>query len=293
MLEIRPRRSVLYMPGSNARALEKARSLAADALILDLEDSVAPDMKEAARRQVIAAVKDGGFGRREVVIRVNGLETPFAQDDIDAAIEAGPDAILVPKVSSADTMRILGRKLAVQGAPVDIRIWAMIETPRAILDIEAIASAADDSSTRLSCLVMGLNDLSKETGARLVPGRAPMLPWLSSALLAARAHGLDIIDGVYNDLNDTAGFRSECEQGRDMGFNGKTLIHPGQVETANAVFSPSPDEVAAARRIVDAFDDPANAGRGAIAVEGRMVERLHAQMARRTLALAGAVDAQG
>lgn len=293
MTEIRPRRSALYMPGSNARALEKARSLKADALILDLEDSVAPDMKDQARRQVIEAVRSGGFGHREVVIRVNGLDTPFAQDDIDAAIEAGPDAILVPKVSSADTMRILGRKLAVQGAPVDIRIWAMIETPRAILDIESIAAAAGDVSTRLSCLVMGLNDLSKETGARLVPGRAPMLPWLAAALLAARAHGLDILDGVYNDLSDAVGFQADCEQGRDMGFNGKTLIHPAQIEAANAVFSPATDEVEAARKVVSAFDDPANSSRGAIAIDGRMVERLHAQMARRTLAMAAAVEARG
>jgi citrate lyase subunit beta / citryl-CoA lyase len=286
MPTIRPRRSALYMPGSNARALEKARGIAADVLILDLEDAVAPDAKVLAREQVAAAVKAGGYGRRELVIRVNAPDTEWFEADINAAMEAGPSAILVPKVADVETLDMIGRRLAVAGASVDIRIWAMIETAQAILDIERIAKAARDRSTRLSCLVLGLNDLAKETRARFVPGRAPMLGWMSQALLAARAHGLDILDGVYNTLTDEAGFLAECAQARDMGFDGKTLIHPGQVAIANTVFSPSPDEIESARAIIALFGLPENAGKGALQLNGRMVERLHAEMARRVVALA-------
>ena len=289
MTAIRPRRSVLYMPGSNARALEKAREIAADALILDLEDAVAPDAKDLARNQVCDAVKAGGYGRRELVIRTNGLDTPWFDADLAAAAEAGPDAILIPKVSSPETLAEIGHRLTGLWAKPETRVWAMIETPLAILDCERIARAAHEASTRLACFVLGTNDLAKETRARFVPGRAPMLPWLTTAILAARAHGLDVIDGVYNDLKDEAGFRAECEQGRDLGFDGKTLIHPGQVAVANAIFAPEEAELVRARAVIAAFEQPENADKGAIQLDGRMVERLHAEMARRVVALAEAI----
>lgn len=285
---IRPRRSVLYMPGSNARALEKARTLPADALILDLEDAVAPDMKAAARLQVAEAVKAGGYGGRELIIRINALDTPWGAHDLTTAIHARPDAILVPKVDRAADLKEVALKVRSGGAPIPI--WAMIETPRALLNIEEIAACASGSEIPLTAFVMGTNDLAKETRARFVPGRAPMLPWLVTAILGARAHGIDIIDGVYNDFRDEAGFRAECEQGRDLGMDGKTLIHPGQVAAANDVFAPSPEEVERARAIIAAFALPENAGKGAISLDGRMVELLHAEMARRTVALAGAIE---
>lgn len=291
MTTIRPRRSALYMPGSNTRALEKAREIAADILILDLEDAVAPDAKATAREQVCATVKAGGYGRRELVIRVNGVGTPWFADDLAAAVEAKPQAILIPKVSSPETLHEVGHQLNDLWADPAIAVWAMIETPLAILDVERIARAARDSVTRLACFVMGTNDLAKETRARFVPGRAPMLPWLTSALLAARAHGIDILDGVYNDIKDEAGFKTECEQARDLGFDGKTLIHPSQVAVANAIFAPDEAELARARMIIAAFSLPENAGKGAIQLDGRMVELLHAEMARRTVALSDAIAA--
>lgn len=291
MTAIRPRRSALYMPGSNARALEKAREIAADVLILDLEDAVAPDAKATAREQVCAAVRAGGYGRRELVIRVNGPGTPWFEADLAAAEEACPNAILIPKVSDPGTLVETGNRLTALGADLSIALWAMIETPLAILDVERIARAARDPATRLACFVMGTNDLAKETRARFVPGRAPMLPWLNSALLAARAHGIDILDGVYNEIRDEAGFEAECRQARDLGFDGKTLIHPAQVAPANAVFAPDEAELARARAIIAAFDQPENAGKGAIQLDGRMVELLHAEMARRTVALAQAIAA--
>lgn len=291
MSTIRPRRSALYMPGSNARALEKAREIAADVLILDLEDAVAPDAKAAAREQVCAAVKAGGYGRRELVIRVNGVGTPWFTDDLAAAAEAKPQAILIPKVSAPETLHEVGNQLNGLWADPTVAVWAMIETPLAILDVERIARAARDPVARLACFVMGTNDLAKETRARFVPGRAPMLPWLTSALLAARAHGIDILDGVYNDIKDEAGFLAECEQGRDLGFDGRTLIHPSQVAAANAVFAPDETELTKARAVIAAFDLPENAGKGAIQLDGRMVELLHADMARRTVALAEAIAA--
>ncbi|MFC3265520.1 HpcH/HpaI aldolase/citrate lyase family protein [Camelimonas abortus] len=290
MTAIRPRRSVLYMPGSNARALEKAKTLPADALILDLEDAVAPDAKPAAREQVCAAVKAGGYGPREVIIRANGLDTPWGRDDIRATAAAGPDGILIPKVSSPETLLEVGRLLA--DAPAKIRVWAMVETPAAILDIARIAAAARERSTRLACFVMGTNDLAKETRARFVPGRQPMLPWLSLALTAARAEGLDILDGVYNNIQDMDGFRAECEQGRDMGFDGKTLIHPTQIEPANEIFAPPAAEVEWARKIIAAFELPENAGKGVISVDGKMVEILHAEIGRRVVAVADAIAAR-
>jgi citrate lyase subunit beta/citryl-CoA lyase len=292
MTPIRPRRSVLYMPGSNARALEKAKTLPADSLIFDLEDAVAPDAKESARRQVVEAVKAGGFGAREVVIRINALDTEWGHDDLVAAAEAGPDAILVPKVSDPDGIAAASLVLATSRADERVRIWAMIETPLAILHAERIAAAARLETSRLACFVLGTNDLAKDTRARFVPGRWTMLPWLTTVLAAARAHGLDVLDGVYNDLSDMDGFAAECRQGRDLGFDGKTLIHPSQIAPANDIFAPAPDEVEAARKLIAAFDLPENAGRGVLSLDGRMVERLHADMARRTVALADAIAAE-
>jgi citrate lyase subunit beta / citryl-CoA lyase len=283
-VSLRPRRSVLYMPGANERALEKAKTLPADALILDLEDAVAPDAKVDARARVCAAVAQNAYGNREAVIRVNGLDTPWHADDIAAAAEAGPDAVLVPKVNSPAEVRAIERGLA--KAPDHTAIWAMIETPVAMLHAEDIARESD----RLTVLVMGTNDLAKELGAEHVPGRAPLLTGLSLALLAARATGKAIIDGVYNDVKDLAGFEAECLQGRQFGFDGKTLIHPGQLEPCNRIFAPSEDEVARSRRIIDAFEQARREGRGVVTVDGRMIEHLHVDSARRTLALASAIE---
>jgi citrate lyase subunit beta/citryl-CoA lyase len=292
-MTIRPRRSVLYMPGSNARALEKAKTLPADGVILDLEDSVAPEAKEAARKQVADAVRTGGFGKREVFIRVNGVDTPWHADDLAAAAHAAPDAILVPKVSSADTLELIGRRLLDMAADHKTRVWAMIETPLAIFNILSIAAAARDSETRLSGFVMGTNDLAKDTRARLVPGRAPMQPWLSVCVAAARIHGVDILDGVYNDIGNAEGFIAECNQGVEFGFDGKTLIHPNQIEPCNTAFSPTPAEIERARTMIAEFDLPENKGKGVVSIDGRMVERLHADMARRTVAIAEAIAERG
>ncbi len=287
----RPRRSVLYMPGSNAKAIAKARTLPADAIILDLEDSVSPDAKALAREQVAEAVRAGGFGAREVVIRVNGAHTAWGHDDLAAAIAARPDAILLPKVDGPGTIMLAARALREANAPEKTRIWAMMETPMAILSAGSIAATAADPTARLETLVMGLNDLAKETRARLAPGRAAFTGWLAICIAAARAHGCDILDGVYNDIKDLDGFRAECEQGREMGLDGKTLIHPSQLDICNDVFAPSPAEVASARAIIAAFSLPENSGKGVIQLDGRMVERLHADMARRTLAIADGIAA--
>jgi citrate lyase subunit beta/citryl-CoA lyase len=277
------------MPGSNARALEKAKTIAADALILDLEDAVAPDAKELARAQVAAAVQAGGFGRREVVIRINGTATPWGHEDLVAAAQAGPDAILVPKVSTPGDIMLTARALRDAGAPDHTRIWAMMETPHAILNADSIVRTALDPASRLAVLVMGTNDIAKETRARLTPGRPAMLAYLSICVAAARAHDVEIVDGVYNDFSNEAGFRAECEQGRDFGMDGKTLIHPNQVAICNEVFAPSDAEVLFARKIIEVFDLPENAARGALQIDGKMVERLHADMARRTVAIAEAI----
>jgi citrate lyase subunit beta/citryl-CoA lyase len=292
-MTIRPRRSVLYIPGSNARALEKAKTLAVDGVILDLEDAVAPDAKVTARDQVVVAVKAGGFGPREVFIRVNGIDTPWFADDLNAAIAAAPDAILIPKISTPDQPERIGERLLSRHANLHTRVWAMIETPTAIFNVREIAATAKDSETRLAGFVLGLNDVAKETRARQVPGRAPMLPWIASCVLAAREHGIDILDGVYNDIANADGFAQECAQARDLGFDGKTLIHPNQIDACNAAFSPTPEEVAQARKTIAAFDLPENKDKGVVQIDGRMVERMHAEMARRTVAIAEAIEGRG
>jgi citrate lyase subunit beta/citryl-CoA lyase len=284
MGEFRPRRSVLYMPASNERALEKAKTIPCDGLILDLEDAVAPDAKPAAREAACAAAASGEYGRREVTIRVNGAETEWHAGDLAAACAAGPDGIVVPKVSSADEVRSLVDAMERHGAPDRTALWAMVETPRAMLHAEEIAAA----SPRLAVLVMGTNDLAKELYAEHVPGRAPLLTGLSLALLAARATGTAILDGVYNDVQDLEGFLAECRQGRQMGFDGKTLVHPGQVEGANAAFAPDAQAVEAARGVVQAWED--GQGSGVVTYQGRMVEALHVETARRTLAIHEAIS---
>lgn len=289
-MAIRPRRSALYMPGSNARALEKAKTLAADVVIFDLEDAVAPEAKETAREQVMAAVKGGGYGRRELVIRINGLDTPWGAEDLAKAAAAAPDAILVPKVSTAAQLAAAGKSLA--AAPKKMSVWAMIETPLAVLNLREIAAAARDPSTRLCCFVLGTNDLVKETRAELDENRTAALYWLSAAVTAARAYGIDVLDGVYNAFRDAEGFRRECIQGRQLGMDGKTLIHPDQIGPANEIFSPTAAEVEWSRKILAAFAEPQNQGKGVITVDGRMVELLHAETARRTVEIAEAIAAR-
>lgn len=279
------------MPGANAKALEKAKSLAADVLLLDLEDSVAPDAKEMARDQVAAAVKAGGYGKREVIVRVNALATPWGRDDIAAAGGAKPDGMLAPKVESGAQVVELDDAMTEAGFSDEATLWVMIETPRAILNLAEIAAAA--SGTRLSCFVLGLNDFAKETRARAGANRAAFFAPLSLAVTAARAEGLTAIDGVYNDIADVAGFEAECRQGLEFGFDGKTLIHPSQVEAANATFAPTEEEVGRARAVIAAFGLPENAGKGVIKVDGRMTELLHLEEAKRVVAVAEAIEAQG
>jgi citrate lyase subunit beta/citryl-CoA lyase len=274
------------MPASNARALEKARTIPCDGLILDLEDAVAPEAKATAREAACDAAAGGGYGEREVTIRVNGADTEWHRDDLAAACAAGPDAIVVPKVSSAEAVLRLAEAMAGFDAPEHTRLWAMVETPAAMLHCEEIASASD----RLTVLVMGTNDLAKELYAAHVPGRHPLLTGLGLALLAARAAGKSILDGVYNDVQDTDGFLAECRQGREMGFDGKTLVHPGQVDGANAAYAPSEQEVEDARGILQAWAD--GQGTGVVTYRGRMVENLHVESARRTLAIAEAITAR-
>lgn len=284
----RPRRSALYMPASNAKAVEKARTLDADVIILDLEDAVAPEMKPAAREAAVAAVKAGGFGPREVVIRVNGLDTPWGADDLAAAAEAGPDAVLVPKVNDAADVRLYDQHLS--AAPTSTRLWTMIETAKAAFHLWEIAEAAH--STRLSAWVMGVNDFAKEMRARQTPDRAPFLPLLTLSVAAAQAHGLMILDSVHNDIEDLAALEAVCVQGVDFGFDGKTLIHPKHLEICNRVFSPSPEDVAWSHAVIAAFNAPENAGKGALRVDGKMAERLHLAQAERLVAVAQAISGQ-
>jgi citrate lyase subunit beta/citryl-CoA lyase len=290
---IRPRRSHLFMPGSNPRALEKARTVAADGIILDLEDAVAPDAKGTARDAIGQTLAAGGFGKREVIIRINALDSPWWIDDVTMAGKAKPDGILVPKISSVEDLAAVADRLSDIGADMSIKVWAMIETSRAILHAEELAAASRDSENRLAGFVFGPNDIARETRIRMMPGRAAMLPMITHCVLATRLHGLEILDGPYSNFSDTEGFIAEAEQGRDIGFDGKTLIHPSQIEACNKVFTPPDDEVAQARRIIAAFEQPENAKRGAIQLDGKMVERLHAEMAKRTIAISDAIAAMG
>ena len=285
MSDFTPLRSVLYMPSSNERALEKAKSIACDGLILDLEDAVAPDAKPAARETAAAAAASGEYGRRTVTIRVNGLGTEWHDDDLAAAAQAGPAGIVVPKVNSADEVRGLVAAMEKAGAPEHTKLWAMVETPEAIFNVRELAAASD----RLAVLVMGTNDLVKELYAEHVPGRAPLLTSLSLSLLAARAAGIAILDGVYNDVKNEEGFLAECEQGRQLGFDGKTLIHPGQVGPANEQFAPSEAAVEDARGVLEAWE--AGKGSGVVTYKNKMVENLHVESAERTLSIAEAIAA--
>ena len=275
------------MPGANERALEKAAGLPADALILDLEDAVAPDAKPQARDRVCEAAASDRYGAREVAIRANGIGTPWHDDDLRAIAACGPAAVVVPKVDSADAVHAIEKALEAGGAPERTRIWAMLETPVAVLHAEEVASASE----RVSVLVMGTNDLAKELQAAHVPGRGPLLTGLGLCLLAARATGRVILDGVYNDIKDPEGFEAECVQGRDMGFDGKTLIHPSQLEPCNRVFAPTPTDIERSQRIIEAFEAAEAEGRGVVTVDGRMIENLHVDQSRRTLAIAAAIEA--
>ncbi len=281
----RPRRSALYMPASNPRAVEKARGLACDVVILDLEDAVLPDAKDRARDDAVAAVKAGGFGRREMVIRVNALSTPWGAADLAAAAAAGPDGVLAPKIRNPGDIAAYDAALA--AAPPHTRLWAMIETPQAILGIDAIAA----TPSRLDALCMGTNDLAKEMGARQTPDRAPFLAAMALTVMAARAHDLAVLDGVHNEIDDLVALERVCRQGVDFGFDGKSLIHPSHLEICNAVFSPAAEEVAWARAVIAAFDAPENAGKGALRVDGRLAELLHRDQAVRLTAVADAIAA--
>ena len=283
---LRPRRSVLYMPAANERALEKAKSIACDAIIFDLEDAVAPDAKVTARDQAVAAVGSGEYGSRELTIRCNGLDTEWGPDDLAAVATSGAAAVVVPKVSGARHLETVSNRLDEAGAPTELTIWPMIETPAAVFAAREIAGFH-----RASVMVIGTNDLARELRAALVPGRHPLLLHLATALLATREAGKVIVDGVYNDVEDADGFAAECRQGHEMGFDGKTLIHPSQVEPANAVWSPTDDEIDFSRRVIAAFEEAAADGRGVVTVDGRMIEHLHVENALRILAVADAIAA--
>jgi citrate lyase subunit beta/citryl-CoA lyase len=282
---VQPRRSVLYMPGANARALEKARTLAADCLIFDLEDAVAPDAKQRARQQVVDTIRTGGYGRRELIVRVNALTTPWGRDDLAAVATCAPHAVLLPKVESADLVRQILHILTEHGAPQAMAIWCMIETPRGVLRAEEIAGA----SPRIAALVMGTSDLTKELQARTTRERLPLLPSLSHCLLVGRAYGLTVLDGVHLDLQDDEGFRFACRQAAEMGFDGKTLIHPKTITVANQAFAPSADDVEWSRRIIAAHAEATAKGQGIVVVDGRLIENLHVADAHRVVQLADAI----
>lgn len=286
MSDLRPRRSVLYMPAANERALEKAKSIPADCLIFDLEDAVSPDAKPDARRNAVAAASSSDYGRREVTIRCNALATQWGTEDVRAAATSGVSSVVIPKIDSVAQVDAVSAVLDSAGAPRSLTIWAMIETPTAIFDVRGIAA-----HPRVTALVMGTNDLAKELRAAQIPGRTPLVPHLATALLAAREAGKVILDGVFNDVKDLEAFRSECVQGAQMGFDGKTLIHPSQVEIANDVWAPSSTEVDYSQRVIAAFEEATAAGRGVITVDGRMIENLHVDNARRIIAMQSAIDA--
>jgi len=282
----RPRRSVLYMPGSNARALEKGRSLPADALILDLEDAVAPDAKETARQQIVEALATGGYGAREIIVRVNGFDSPWGVDDVAAIAPTQADAILLPKVETAAMVRDLEARMDAAGAPAAMGIMCMMETPLGMLNAQEIAAA----SQRVTCLVMGTSDLVKDLQAEHTPERLPVLTSLGLCILAARAYGKAIVDGVHLDLSDDAGFADQCRQGKELGFDGKTLIHPKTVAKANEVFAPSGEEVAWSHKIITAHAEATAAGQGVVVVDGKLIENLHVENAKRLVALAEAIS---
>ncbi|MEM9038254.1 MAG: CoA ester lyase [Actinomycetota bacterium] len=286
MSDLRPRRSVLYMPAANERALEKAKTIPADAIIFDLEDAVAPDAKPDARAKAVAAVASGEYGGRELTIRCNGLDTEWGAADVDAAATAAPSAVVIPKVDSVAAVDAVAARLTAAGAPDSVSIWPMIETPAAIYAVRDIAA-----HPRVSVLVMGTNDLARELRSPIVAGRHPLVPHLAASVLAARAEDVVILDGVYNDVKNPDGFAAECRQGMEMGFDGKTLIHPSQVEPANDAWSPTADEIDHARRVIAAFDEAVADGRGVVTVDGRMIENLHVENARRALAVADAIAA--
>lgn len=282
----KPRRSVLYVPAANQKALAKAGTLSCDAVIYDLEDAVAPKAKTEAREALKVHFAQIGSTACEQIIRVNAEETEWGADDLSAAIEAHPDAILLPKVERRGQILDVAHALAKAGLD-SVRLWAMIETPLGIVNVREIASLGDDPNSRLDCFVVGTNDIAKETGIAIPEGRSTMTVWLMQIVIHARAFGMDVIDGVYNDFKDQAGFEAECTAGALMGFDGKTLIHPGQIAAANDAFSPNPDAVAEAEKIVSAFGQPENADKGVISIDGKMVERLHLDIALKTLAKVG------
>ena len=286
MSTYRPRRSVLYMPAANERALEKAKDIQADALIFDLEAAVAPDSKEVAREQACAAAASSEYGNRELTIRCNGLDTPWGKDDVLAAAAAGPAAVVIPKVDGSSYLDEISELLNQGGAPSSTQIWAMVETPMGILHVEEIAR-----HERMSVMVMGTNDMAKELRASITADRRALLPYLAMCLLSARAAGVAILDGVYNDIKDESGFKDVCVQGAEMGFDGKTLIHPNQVAPTNEIFSPSLDELDFYRRIIEEFEAAEKDGRGVLTVDGKMIENLHVDEARRALAVADAIAA--
>ena len=284
---MRPRRSVLYMPGSNTRALEKGRTLPADALILDLEDAVAPDSKSDARSNIASALSAGGYGQREIIVRVNGLDTEWGGDDIAAISAARPDAILVPKVESAEMVNDVADRMAKAGAGDSVSIMCMMETPLGVLNAQEIAAA----NPRLSCLIMGTSDLVKDLHAAHTPDRLPVLTSLSMVILAARAYGLAVVDGVHLDLQDDDGFAASCQQGKELGFDGKTLIHPKTIAKANEVFAPSAEEISEAHRVIEAHATAAAGGQGVVVLDGKLIENLHVENAKRLVATAEAIQA--
>lgn len=287
---IRPRRSVLFMPGINLRVLEKAKTLATDCVVMDLEDSVMPDEKATARAQVIDTLERGGYGARELIVRINELSTPWGHDDVKAVARSKAHCMVVPKVSSAQDVAELTQALDDAGAPPELQLWAMIETPMGVLNVHEIAKAAKLPGARLSALVIGSNDLAKETGAHLTKDRLVMMGWMMTCLAAARAYGLTMLDAVYNDFRDLEGFAQECEQGKIMGMDGKSLIHPGQIEISNQAFSPNAEDIERAKEIIAVFELPENSDKGVVTLNGKMVERLHEEMAQRQVAMMAAIE---
>lgn len=285
-MQIRPRRSVLYVSGANARSLEKARTLEADAFIFDLEDSVSPDLKSTARQQVFSEIKKREISSRESIIRINSFDSPWGEEDLAMAIALPIQGILLPKIKQPQDILEFESRLKSLRVSQEVHIWVMMETPQAILNAESIARLGQEPQSRLRVFILGTNDLAKETRVRLTPDRSVLLPWLSFCLLAARAYGLDMIDGVFQNFRDSLGFQKECEQGRDLGMDGKTLIHPLQIDLCNSIFSPSLEEIAWSQKVVDAFAQPENKGKGVIGLEGQMVERLHEEIAQRVLSFA-------